>query len=494
MNRFSFRKTTAIILSISFLTSMTRAQEELTLNEVLYETIGSNLTLKVNSFGRYLSEQDVIIARSVFDSSIYGGLQMSKTEQDATLSRSEAKQAYAGVSKSFSTGTSVTLQTNYYGNEGSRFDSDLNQIVGGSTSHNAGIELSIRQPLLRGFGKSANMANIWKAESQLEVARLEYKNWILDIVNLTEKSYWMLAFQNARLGLSQTSVDVAESLLSETEQRAEVGLATRLDVLQAKANLATQHELFIDAERSVQDAADQLLTHMGRLTPDYQDTGVSVGSLPELSAEMPPLAGVWSGALATDLDTRIQRTNMDSLNFNKILAKDQLKTNLDLVLSGATTGLSSDSSGDAFSSALEKQGYDWGIGLEVRVPLGKRSAKSQLNKIEVIMQREQLMLDVMEQSLFQSVRRQWRTLAVSLEKLKATRATLELEEQAFEQAQAKYSNGLAVFRDVQEAQSFLNRARISELNAWITALQAEANLSRLDGTQLDRLQINVNFE
>ena len=495
MNCFQKTRFPAVLIMLLAVCATAQAQpRELTLNEVLYESIGNNLSLKIASYDRYLSEQDIQIAESAFDTTLFGNADLSKEEQDYTLSRSESQSAAMGARKSFSTGTSVTLQTSYRRSDGSRFDSSLNQVIGGNLSYNTGITLSIRQPLLQGFGVSANKANIWKAESQLEVSKLEYRNWVLDIVNSTEKAYWNCAFQNARLELSSTSVEVAKSLLEETEQRAEVGLATQLDVLQARANLATQQESYIDAQRYVKDASDQLLTVMGKLKPGFDETEYGVSGLPEMETEIPTLSAVWSGALTTDLNLRIQQVNIESLGFDRILAKDNMKTQLDLVLSGSSTGLSSESSSDAISGALERQGHDWGVGLELNIPIGKRSSKASLNKIDAYIEREQTRLDQIEQQLFQDVRSQWRTLSVGMEKLSAARVTLELEKQAFEQAQVKYSNGLAVFRDVEQAQDSLNRARITELNAWYTALAAEADLSRLDGSLLQRLNINVDFE
>ena len=495
MNCSRISKFPAVVLLLSAVTAFAQTQPQaLTLEEALYQSIDNNLSLKVASYDRYLSEQDLEIQKSVFDTTAFGEVNMSEQKQDYTLSRSQSQQTSVGVSKSFSTGTSVTLQTNYLRSDGSRFDSSLNQVIGGNLSYTTGISLSIRQPLLRGFGVAANKANIWKAESQLDVSKLEYRNWVLDIVNASEKAYWNSAFQRARLELSRTSVEVAESLLNETEERSAVGLATQLDVLQAKANLATQQEAFIDAQRLVQDSNDQLLTVMGRLKPGFQETEFAVSELPELDSDMPTLAEVWAGALATDLGTRIQQTNIESLGFDKIVAKDRMKTDLDLVLSGSSTGLSSETASDAISGALERQGHDWSVGLEVSIPIGKRSSRASLNKIDAYIEREQTRLEQIEQQLFQDVRSQWRSLSVSLEKLRATRATLELETQAFEQAQVKYSNGLAVFQDVERAQDSLNRARIAVLNAWYAALTAEADLSRLDGSLLNRLNINLDFE
>lgn len=467
--------------------------EEISLDTALYEAIEQNLSLRIDAYQTYLREQDLVAANSKFDSALFGSVNMSREEQDWSMSESENSNARLGVSKSFATGTSVSLQSRYVRNDGSRFDTDLNQQIGGNLSYNAGITVSVRQNLLQGFGKSANMASIWKAEASLAVAELEYKNGVLDAINRTEKAYWQVAFQNAALELSKSSVELAENLLAETEERAELGLATRLDVLQAKANLASQKESFIDSQRAVDDAEDALLVAMGRLNPSYEDQEMIVSAMPDLSDVTPSLEKVWSGAVTNDLDLLVQDTTIESLGFDKVIAKDRNRSELDLVVSGSTSGFSADSRNDAFSGVFENEGREWGVGLELNIPIGKRASKAYLNQIDATIERELLRREQIEQSLFLSVRQAWRSYDASLKKLDAARLTLELQTQAFEQEQAKYSEGLAIFRDVQQAQERLDQARISELNAWFTALRALSDLSRLDGSILDRHNINLNF-
>jgi len=467
--------------------------EDIPLEGALYEAIDHNLTLRINAYQTYLREQDRDAAASKFDTSLFGSVDLTHQVQDWTASRSDSNSARLGVTKSFSTGTSVTLQSNYIKNDGSRFDTTLNQEIGGNLSYNSGITLSVRQALLQGFGKSANMASVWKAEAAVSIAQLEYKNDILDAVNQTEKAYWQVAFQNAVLNLSRSSVELAENLLKETEERAELGLATKLDVLQARANLASRQESFIESQRAVKDAEDELLVAMGRLNPDYEESNIVVSIMPDLGDYTPTLNAIWSGALQNDLNLVMQQTTIESLGYDKIIAKDRNKSELDMVVSGSSAGYSGETGERSFWGAFEKEGYDWEVGLELNIPIGKRSTKAYLNQINATIEREHVRLDQIEQSLFMNVRQAWRTYNVGLEKLEASRVTLELQREAFDQEQAKYSEGLAVFRDVQEAQEMLDRARISELNAWVAALRALSDLSRLDGSLLERHHININF-
>ncbi|MEQ9824531.1 MAG: TolC family protein [Puniceicoccaceae bacterium] len=467
--------------------------EMISLNDALYEALESNLTLRINAYQALLREQEVESARAIFDPTLVGSINTSHQEQDWTQSESDRSSVSLGLSKRLQSGTSLSLQSNYLMNDGSRFDSSLNQEIGGNLSHNSGITLSIRQPLLQGFGRAVNMANIWKAEASLAVAQLDYKNNLLDTINQTEKAYWQVAFQDAQVELSKSSVTLAKNLVEETEQRVELGLATRLDLLQARANLASQQESLIDSQRALKDAEDALLLVMGRLDSNYEDVPVEVADLADPSREFPSLDQVWAGALAQDLDLLIQQTQIESLGFDKVLAKDRNRSELDVVVSGSTAGYDSERGSKSFWGAFEPQGHDWGVGLELNVPIGKRASKAQLRQIDATIEREYLRLDQLEQSLFLDVRQAWRSYQVSLEKLDAARLTLELQQEAFDQEQAKYSEGLAVFRDVQQAQQDLDRARISELNAWFAALRALSDLSRLDGSILERHRINLNF-
>ncbi|MCG8526693.1 MAG: TolC family protein [Opitutales bacterium] len=472
---------------------------ELTLDQVIYEAISNNKSLQIESKDPLIQEQNLIVEEAQFDTTLFGSYNFSESSLDRETNDgsvnefSESVQVSGGVRKDFSLGTAVTLQTYYQSREGRTYNSELDQFFGGDPSYNTFIRLNVRQPLLRGFGRKANLAGIHQAQKQIEIAKLEYTNLLLDVVNQTEKAYWRLAFQNARLALTTTSLEVAENLLKETEQREELGLATKLDVLQAKANLASQKENYIEAQRGVEDASDELLTYMGKMAPGMADQSIQVSPLPNLGPSVPNIGTAWGGALNTDLDLTIQKLRIESLGFDEIILKDREKTQLDLVLSGRSNGLS-DSRKSAITGSLEKQGYDASIGIELNVPIGKRASKANLKRVELQIDREELRYDRFEENLYQIVRQRLRTFEVSLEKLEAARTTLELRNEFFEQEQVKYTNGLAVFRDVQEAQDDLNRARISELNAWLSALQAKADLARLDGSLLKERNISIEFQ
>jgi outer membrane protein len=482
------RCTLAVGLALTSLTGHARS-ERMPLNKALYQTIENNLTLKLQGFSEAIDSQRLEETKAIFDPRLTASLGSSEYKYAEDASYANSTSASAGLSKFFSLGTTVSLTGQYRKDHLALNPRDLD-----STTNTAAIVLEVRQPLLRGFGREANLAGIRKAEVQLEISQLEYRDWLYDIVSETEKAYWTLAYNNARLRLSRSRIELAQSLLDETLEREEVGLATRIDVLQAKANLATQKESLIQVQRDLDNSKDLLLDQLGWLSPQDALMDLMVDDLRELSPRQTALPSAWGAALKNDLDIKIQQKSLESLGYDLTLAEDDAKTDLDLVLSGSSNGLSDIEANQAISGAVDKDEEGWSVGLEVSVPIGNRASKAVITRTELLISREKTRLKLIENELFKDVRSAWRSVKVSLEQLKAARTTLELQKEAFEQAQAKFGNGLAVFRDVQEAQDDLNRAYIAELNAWVNALIAQAELSRLDGSILDRHNIQLNFE
>ena len=97
--------------------------EEIPLETALYEALEQNLSLRINAYQTYLREQDLSAANAKFDTSLFGSVNISKEKQDWTQSQSDSSTAAFGVNKSYSTGTSVTLRSNYSerDDDGSRF-------------------------------------------------------------------------------------------------------------------------------------------------------------------------------------------------------------------------------------------------------------------------------------------------------------------------------------------------------------------------------------
>ncbi len=488
MNRLS---TFSLLLLISILCPLHPLKSDemkvTSLQEVLYTVLKNNLDLKISRLEPILKEQDRIIADAEFSTIFNTSVGVDSSENKSTSNAVDSFQTKVGLQKKLPVGTQFSIQ-------GEQTETENSTSASIENNSSVGISINISQPLLKNFGTKNNLSNVWRAENEVEISKLNYMKSILDLIQIVEKRYWNLALQYARYSLSKSTVAVAESLVNETIERSAAGMSTQLDVLQSKANLSNRKEQILEISNAVKNASDQLRVDMGNLSPILNTEDVIIEKLPEPTKTIPELSNAWSQALATDLERRIQQANLKGLGYDQEKLKNETRTDLSLVANGSSSGNSTDSWSNAFGNSIDRESYNWGIGLELKIPWGNRIAGANFSKINSLIEREYLRLEKLDQNLYQKVRSEWRSLRFGIERLQTNRESRELEEQVFEQAKVQYRNGLVLFRFVQEAQDSLNRAKISELNAWIDVLNSRADLSRLDGSLLKRLDIELNFK
>ena len=460
----------------------------ISLQEVVNATLDNNMAYRIARINPEIANEYITSAEAAFDSELFASGRLSQSEQNLTFTQttgtsSDSRFLNAGVRKRLVYGTTLTAQTNL-----DRRDSNAG-VNTSNLSQSADLSLSLRQPLLSGFGRDANMASVETARAGYNSSVEQFREASRQLLANTERAYWIAARWQDQLVLDESNLEVAESLLAETKERRRVGLVTNIEVLQAEAARAQFLERIILDKRELGDALDSLFTFMGVLMqadPVEPSLGFSVQPLPDSFDYNPEFAGVWQSALAEDPILASQEAVIAQREWERINAKSNLKPNLDLVLSGAFNGVDNDTTSNAVENALARDGHAWAVGLEFSMPWGRRGEKADLLISESRIRQENLRFQELKQSLYQAVRRSWRNLESVRQSYEAAKLTVSLQEATFEREMSKYEGGLSVFRNVTEAQRDLDQARIRLLQSKYALLSSEIEIARLTGQLLER--------
>lgn len=480
--------------------SADETSETLTLRHAIEYALAQNLGLRIQSLEPDIAKEAIIGQEAAFDPSLFSRANLGQSELeweeiDGTPRQtiSDSRSYALGVTKRVVTGTQVTASASHSRSDGSSFNPDLNQLVGGGLSERATLSLELTQPLLRDFGREVNLAPLRRAESQARAADLETRNAIFSILQQTEVAYWRLADAYQRRELRLSNLELAEKLLEEARERQELGLATRIDTLQAEANLAQRQEQIIRAEQAIRDAVDTLLSTIGTLDEGLSlELQLAVDSLPESTGSLRDFDQVMETALQRNFDTNIQGEVLQQLEQQRILARNEERPQVDVSLSGSYNGLSPVSGRDAFAQAFDRRGDDWGLSLSLNLPWGARAARSNLRQTLHRIDQEEVRLAEIKQDLLRSIRSTYRDMSASRQQLNAAQLVVELQEATYEQERGKYDEGLSTFRDLLEIQRDLDQAKLSLLDAKLAAIESEINLSRVEGTLLERYGLDWN--
>ena len=352
--------------------------------------------------------------------------------------------------------------------------------------------LLIRQPLLKDAWSTVNLAPLARAKVTAERSLFELRSDVLDLVLNTEIAYWNLVYTRADKALTASSMALAKNLLEENGERKRLGLVTPLEVLQAEAEFLNQQEAIIQADRAIEDAQDVLRHAMGQT--DFMETisgEILVTSLPDKMEPPRPIGDVVKDTVISDVDAKVQERRIEVERINRILAQDETRPDLDLT--AGVTYLGRDQDGNtAYRGAYNADGHDWTLGLEVRMPWGFRDARARARQAERALESATLQLYSIKQEKALAARNAWRSASAGFKRIEVTRASVLLNEEAFEQERARYGSGLVPYRSVLEAQRDYDRAKSNYLQSIIEALRATARLSRVDGTLLARNGLDWN--
>lgn len=479
-----------ILLSEALQTGPEPVQAEppvLGLEEVIDRALAHNLGLVTERYQVANAEDDLVIEEAAFDVELFGStdygesLSPARTSalDNAAVPESESRAAAVGAEKRLSTGATIQLDTGIR-----RRASNNNAARNPDYSADTGVVL--RQPLLRGAGQKVNLAPLARARVGAAIALYALRADILDLLQAVETAYWDVSYAKADRFLIASSIELARNLLQENKERVRLGLATSLEVLQAETELNDREEDLIRADRAIADAEERLLRLMGDISfLEPIEERFQVDALPEELLVLRPISEVVQATIASDVEADAQELAIEVERINRLLAKDSIKPELSLV--GRVSFLGRDSEGEAsYQGAWQRDGHDWNVGLELRVPWGTRAAKARLRQVERNLERETILLYDLKQQKALAARSLWRAVQTGLLRIEVTRKALELNRKAFEEQRARYSSGVVAYRNVLEAQRDYDAARRNQLAAFIETLQAQVELSRIDSTILER--------
>ena len=370
------------------------------------------------------------------------------------------------------------------------------------------LSLSLRQPLLRNFWASRENTTVLVARSEAEESLATFEANLSSFVASVIDSYWAYTQAAADLEVSRRSLALARELVRDAEARVNVGLLAPVAVKEAQADAAAREERAIEAENAMV-IAGRGLQHQVML-------GAAENKAPEpvLPAEehvVMPVELNRSTSLTTAVQCRAEirratwvlgRRRLEEKNAN-----NQLLPSLDLVGHYAMLGLAGGKTygedgtlrnspylghyGDSLETMFRNDYQDYGVGLELEVPLGNAEAKSAAEMAEIEVRRASRDLDQTMSNVSLDVERAIAEVGSAQKRVVASKAARELAEENMRNQQRRFELGAVTTKDVLDFQERLASAQASEIEAITDHARAVTRLRVAEGTLLARFGIEV---
>lgn len=447
---------------------------DLTLPQAVAQALENNFDLRVQRYEPKISADDVEIEKAAFDIQLTASAGIG-SDKDAWTGESYGNgSATVGITKQTATGATIGLET------------ELEHTGTASVDSTNSLYATLTQPLLKGAWADVALAELRKSRSALTVAQMQLRSDALDLVEDVATKYWDYAYASAYAELSQSSVDAAEKLAEETQAKVDAGLASDVDLLQARSSLFTKQETLSQAKQDLAAAGDDLAEVMGSL---MDSTGTAylphVTTLPTaVTDDVPDFTAEWPKILSEDLSGAMQEETVRQARIDANVARNARKPQLDLTLKAGYSGADYDESG-AYDSLADRDGHSWNGALAFSMPFGRREDIAKARQADAQLQQARIQLSSVKQTLYKNARQAWRDIQLAVDRCGSTTSAVDYQQKAFDKAKVQYSRGLISFRELLDSQTDLDNARQEQLDALRDLAVARTSMARLDGTLPD---------
>lgn len=302
--------------------------------------------------------------------------------------------------------------------------------------YDASGRLSLRQPLLRGFGPGT-WSERSAANRELEAARARYDDAVAAVRAEVERTYWELYAAERDLAVARLIREQAGALLNQAQLRNRAGLVGPGQVATGQVFQAERELAALDREEALGAASDRLATLIG-LRPGGERTRFHPIDEPPAEFPVEPEEDLVERALRNHPEIHALERDVDAARARHTGAKWNAYPQLDVYGSIGGTGLSgtprevifggdtlrtdvSGDLGDAVGQARRRDFANWSAGAVVTIPIGFRAGSGERERLQGELERAQAALVAGQRALADQVRAQHRELLHATARLDAAR-------------------------------------------------------------------------
>ncbi|MES1240552.1 MAG: TolC family protein [Acidobacteriota bacterium] len=425
----------------------------------------------------------LLISRGPFDPVVSSGL--SETEVNEPLTESTVRQQSLA-------GTTLGLRKKFRSGFGLEPGLELQRTdPGGPGGANVGtFSLTLRQPLLRGRGRTAVAAPELSAERQVVAGELDLRQVTSERVLTVATQYWLARAAVLNLGILQETEDRARELLDTTRKLIDADVTPAAELVQVEANLAAKEAARIGGEQDLFEARQSLGREIGLDRPAIAALPLPSDGFPGLpSAEAPSVVEqdrFVAAALERRADLLAARERRTAAEILRRAGDNALKPQLDLVVTPSYTGFVEGNGPGNFVSPLFRNipGAAAEFGLTLAWPTSNSLARGQLAQLESTREQTVLLEDLVAQQVSADVPVALDAVARQAQQLERARDAVRLFEQAVINEEKKLRAGTSTLIDLISQRDRLTSARQAEVAAQLNLAVALLELRFQTGTLL----------
>jgi outer membrane protein TolC len=383
-----------------------------------------------------------------------------------------------------------------------------------SPNYGASFLASLQVPLLRGLFASEPWTAVRLARLGVDTSVEQFRTDLMDIVRNTEDAYWALIAAREERRVAQKSLETARALLEQTVAQFEVGVVSKVEVVQAEAGVADREFNLITLDARERTARDTFIdVVLGPYLAPTSEIAVELEDPPEQVPvrEVDPEAAT-ERAFANRPEVAFALRVIEQREVQLRFASNQRLPQFDVLGTYGNTGLAGEPNprcgligpcipppgfGDDWPDAdrdffTDEKAESFSVRGVVTIPIGNVRARNEYDRAQLELRRSQLQLQRLEQSIVTDIRRSARNLLAALEGIEAAERAVAAAEEQLRAERVRLEYGESTPFDVLQREEDLVTAETQRIVAQRAYHNAITELERAQGTILERNAIVID--
>ncbi len=486
---------------------------ELSLRESVRKALSNNLEIAIENFNGNLSYQQIVKTSGFYDPGLSFTMGYNARENPTTSILDGARGGELSVLSSNGFSFDTNLNQNVKGggalrllwSNGRNFTNSFFFNV--NPSFNTNFDVSFTQPLWRGFGRnSATERQLIISNLDIKINDAQFKQRVVEIIQRVQNQYWELVYAIENFETQRKSLGLAVVQDRNNQKRVEIGVMAPIEVTSSQAEIASREQSLIQSEVQIINAQNELKR---LLSPDPM---ASIWDLTLIPIDRPQIRDVTISlkeAIGMSVENRPEleriRLQIEQNGVNRRFYKKEGKPKVDLRANFGSLGNSGrvlktlymedgifgiptqtpdledpryGNFGTAWNQAFAFDFVNWGLYVDVTIPLRNRSNKSDVTTTKI---RENQLKNEMrnqKQIIVVEVRNAYETIATRKKSLEAARAASLLAHEQLNGENKRFEAGLSTNFEILRLQRDLAESQVRELRNEVDYELALASLQK----------------
>ncbi len=502
--------------------AMLHGELALSLRDAIAMGIENNLDVEIERFTPLIADQGVTAAWGAYDPRLGAdfGYQSEQTPNSFALTGLAILDTRTWEGNSGLTGLIPKLGASYGLNYNGTRTEDTAQFQALRPSWRANWTVEATMPLMKGFLWGQEWVAVKTSQVSSASALEDFRTRLMDTTQEIEVAYWELDATEEQLRVADKSVETAGALLEQVEAQYEVGVESRVAVVEAEAGLAEREFERIRADNAYQSAQDALIDLiLGENLRADSRLQIRPADSPDPVVYEVDREEAARKAFQYRPELAKQRQEIERREFELKGAENSRLPQLDVTGSFGMSGLAgrvqpvlnpnpdpTDPStrfitppplNNNFHSAHDDMFTDrgaesWSLGAKFSIPLGNRKGRADARIAAFELRRAQTRLIRVEQDVILEVRQAVRDLRSAQEGIEAAERQRVSAEEQLRAETIRLEHGESTPFDVLEREERLVRAEVNKIDALRVYRDSITGLDRAQGTILRDRGIRVD--